>query len=309
MQIYRIKKEDLYDWCSIPMDQLESHPDSKVELIIKESRKKTMELAGNMMADEVIKNNAEGKITKWVLGSGPEDQFSTFINRVNTERISLHNLYVFHMDYGLDWNSRVFPISNTYDSPEGRMNVRFYGKIDSDLNVPPGQRIWPRLANLDYVDDKIEEMGGLDTVWAGVGYKGLVSMCESPHSPYLRITEEDYRNMKTKVAQINTDTIVASSQRVFGGCYDKISHQLVTIGFKSMLNTKRAVMMIPTGEWKQTVLRVLMFSDATIEYPVTLFPKYVPKVIVLTDKNTASHVMSRGEIVLSGENMGGKTSD
>lgn len=302
MEVYKISHEDMMKWCSIPEDQLVGHPDSKVGLKIFDSRRATMEMAGNMMADEVKKNNAEGKITKWILGSGPEDQFQTFIDRVNNERISLKNLYIFHMDFGLDWNSRTFPEGNNWHSPQGRMKVRFYGKIDPELNVPEEQRIWPTLQDLDLVDRKIEELGGVDTLWAGIGYKGLVAWCESPTNPYQRITEEMYINMKTKIVNVSYEKVVEASERVFGGCYDMIPHQAVTIGMKSMLSAKRAVCMIPTGEWKMTVLRVLMFSDATLEYPCTLLPKYIPEVVVLTDKHTATHPLSLPEIILSNEN-------
>ena len=302
MEVYRISHEDMMKWCSIPEEKLAGHPESKVDLRIFENRRATMVTAGNMMAEEVRKNNAEGKITRWILGSGPEDQFQTFIDRVNQEKISLKNLFVFHMDYGLDWNSRMFPEGNNYNSPQGRMKVRFYGKIRPELNVPEEQRIWPTLQDLDYVDNRIEELGGIDTIWAGIGYKGLVAWCESPHNPYQRITEEMYINMKTKVVSVNADKVIESSQRVFGGCYDMIPHQAVTIGMKSILTSKRAVCMIPTGEWKQTVLRVLTFSDATLEYPCTLLPKYIPEVVVLTDKHTATHPLSLPEIRLSIEN-------
>ena len=302
MKEYVIERDELFKWCSIPVDQLENHPDSKVKLTIKDTRQEAMKLAGNMMADEVIKNNAEGKPTSWVLPSGPADQFNTFIDRVNKERISLKNLTVFHMDYLLDWNSRVYPLGDYYESAHGRMLYGFYNKIDPELNVPESQRIWPRVEDLDEMDRMIEAIGGVDTVWAGVGYKGLVAFCESPHDPLERVSLEDYENMKTKIVELNYDTTIATSQRSFGGCYDRAGHQAVTIGFKSMLSAKRCVAMICTGEWKQTVLRVLMFSEPTLEYPVTLFPKHIPEVIVLADRFTATHPMSKGKIVLSAEN-------
>ena len=156
--------------------------------------------------------------------------------------------------------------------------------------------------NLVRINDKIEELGGIDTLWAGIGYKGLVAWCEAPTNPYQRVTEEMYINMKTKVVNVSYEKVVEASQRVYGGCYDMIPHQAVTIGMKSMLTSKRAVCMIPTGEWKQTVLRVLMFSDATLEYPCTLLPKYIPEVVVLTDKKTATHPLSLDEVPLSVEN-------
>ena len=98
MYEYRISREEKEKWCSIPLDQLEGHPDSKIKLILQDTRPQVAELVGNMMADELIANNVAGKITKWVLPSGPEDQYKTFIRRVNEERISLKNLYVFHID-------------------------------------------------------------------------------------------------------------------------------------------------------------------------------------------------------------------
>lgn len=143
MKEYVIERDELFKWCSIPVDQLENHPDSKVDLRIFETRQEAMRLAGNMMADEVKKNNAEGKPTSWVLPSGPADQFATFIGRVNSERISLKNLTIFHMDYLLDWNSRVYPLGDYYESAHGRMLYGFYNKIDPELNVPESQRIWP----------------------------------------------------------------------------------------------------------------------------------------------------------------------
>ena len=141
MKEYVIEREELFKWCSIPVEQLENHPDSKVNLMIKDTRKEAMIIAGNMMADEVKTNNAAGKPTSWILPSGPADQFDTFINRVNSERISLKNLTVFHMDYLLDFNSRIYPFGDYYESAHGRMFYGFYNKIDPELNVPEEQRI------------------------------------------------------------------------------------------------------------------------------------------------------------------------
>lgn len=56
-----------------------------------------------MMANEVIANNAAERPTKWVLPCGPMVQYKYFIERVNKERISLKNLFVFHMDEFLGW--------------------------------------------------------------------------------------------------------------------------------------------------------------------------------------------------------------
>ena len=38
MKEYVIERDELFKWCSIPVDQLENHPDSKVDLRIFETR-------------------------------------------------------------------------------------------------------------------------------------------------------------------------------------------------------------------------------------------------------------------------------
>ena len=289
---FKISKKQLFKWCSIPWQELQDQPGLKAKLIIKEDRPTMMQMIGNMMADEVIQNNKAGKPTKWVLPAGPTDEYDIFIARVNAERISLKNLWVFHMDDFLDWEGRPFPVADTYESLEGTMNACFYGRIDDELNVPVKQRIWPRINDLDYPDKLCEELGGIDTVWAGIGCKGLVAFCESPRRYSYRISLEEYANSKTRIVDLNEDTVVALSQRTFGGCYDRIPPRAVTIGFKIILSAKRAVYMIATGAWKQTVVRVALFSEPTLEYPVTLLPKYIPEVILACNIETADHPMS-----------------
>ena len=112
---FKISREELYRWCSIPWQDLEKQPDLKTKLVIKEDRASMMSIIGNMMADEVIQHNAEGKLTKWVLPAGPTDEYDIFIDRVNKERISLKNLWVFHMDDFLDWEGRPFPVGDTHE--------------------------------------------------------------------------------------------------------------------------------------------------------------------------------------------------
>lgn len=283
----RIDKEKLYEYCRIPVDKLENHPDARIKIKIFSEIAQVMEFAGNLMADEVIANNQAGKKTRWVLPSGPNEQYKTFIQRVNKERISLKNLHICHMDDSLDWNCRPFSLDHPKFSGEGRMNRIFYGKIDPKLNVPSEQRHVPRISNLDAMDETVEGLGGLDTVYGGLGFTGLVANCEAPRSPWTSITEEEYCQMKTRIYPINEDTIIASAQRNFGGLTHIVPQMAVTIGFKSMLKTKRVVFICTTGAWKRTAIRVLMFCEPTVEYPATLFTDKVDEVLLLTDHNTS----------------------
>lgn len=281
-----MNREEMCRWCRIPAEQLVNHPESKIQLKVYDDKNEVSVVTGNMMAEEVIENNKAGKPTKWILPAGPMGQYCYSADRVNTERISLKNVYVFHMDDFLDWQGRPFPEIDNYYSLKANMINGFYGLIDEELNIPEENRFFPSIYDIDAIDKKIEELGGVDTVYGGLGYRGLVAFCEAPDSSYYDITVEEYANSKTRIVHLNADTLISLSERDIGGFVQIVPPMAVTIGFKSMLSAKKAVFMVTTGSWKQTSVRVLMFSEPTVEYPATLFPKYVPKVIVLADTNT-----------------------
>ena len=281
-----MNREEMCRWCRIPAEQLVNHPESKIQLKVYDDKNEVSVVTGNMMAEEVIENNKAGKPTKWILPAGPMGQYRYFADRVNTERISLKNVYVFHMDDFLDWQGRPFPEIDNYYSLKANMINGFYGLIDEELNIPEENRFFPSIYDIDAIDKKIEELGGVDTVYGGLGYRGLVAFCEAPDSSYYDITVEEYANSKTRIVHLNADTLISLSERDIGVFVQIVPPMAVTIGFKSMLSAKKAVFMVTTGSWKQTSVRVLMFSEPTVEYPATLFPKYVPKVIVLADTNT-----------------------
>lgn len=284
----RIDKEQLMQWCRIPTDRLAEHPDSRISLKLFEPTEELYVYAANLMADEVIANNAAGKPTRWILPAGPNNQYTHFADRVNRERISLRNTYVFLMDEVLDFNCRPYPIDHPFFSAEGRFQKKFYDQIDPELNVPESQRFIPRYNDLETCDRVIEELGGLDTVFGGMGFRGLVAFCEPDYSPWFTVSEQEYCTMLTRIWPINPDTTIATAQRSFGGLTHHLPRLGVTIGMKSMLNTRRAVFLSATGAWKRAAVRMLMFHEPTVEYPATLFTGRVPEVILLTDPNTAA---------------------
>lgn len=291
---FKLSREQIEDWCRIPAEQLVDRRDLNMELHVEKTRAETMEYIGNLMADEVIRNNRAGRITKWILPAGPMEEYNTFIRRVNEERISLKNLYVFHMDEFLDWEGRPYPVELAYRSLRGTMLHGFYNRIDEELNVPEAQRIWPDINDIDAFDRKIEDMGGIDTIWAGIGCKGLVAFCEASHSRYYRISEEQFKNSRTRIREINEDTLVALAEREAGGFYDAIPPMAVTIGMKSVLSARRAVYMITTGAWKNTVIRIMLLCrDVTLEYPVTFMTRYIPEQVLCCDERTLDHPLSR----------------
>lgn len=292
MLTHRITQKELTQWCSIPWQELTKRDDLHAALEIRDDRATLMAEIGNLMAEELIDHNRRGISTKWVLPAGPCDEYDAFVERINREHISCRDLYVFHMDEFLDWEGRPFEVDDTYESLEGTMLACFYNRIDPDLRPDEDHRIWPRITDLDAADDLCKKLGGIDTVFAGVGATGLVAFNEAPRSYWIRPTVEEYAQSRTRIVTLNEDSMLAMAQRSFGCCLERIPPMAITLGFRVMCSAARLVCMVATGDWKQTVCRVLLLSDPTTEYPVTILTNHIPRTILYVDKQTIDHPMS-----------------
>jgi glucosamine-6-phosphate deaminase len=282
----RIPPDELFAWCKIPADQLENHPAARVKIKILPTTDDVHRLIAREMLDEIIANNRAGLPTRWILPCGPTKQYPYFLQWMKEERVSLKNVHIFHMDDGLDWEGRPLPLEHPF-SYQGWMRRNFYTPMDPALAVPEEQRHFPNVYDLDALSRGIEAVGGVDTVYGGIGYRGHIAFNEPPRSPWTTVTPEQFRNTRTRILNLNDDTMVALSQRSAGGCSHVIPPMAITIGMKDLLAAKRIRLLSDTGAWKQTVIRVLLFSQPTIEYPVT-FVQGHPDVSVVVDRVTAA---------------------
>lgn len=278
--------EELFRWCKVPPEELPHHPQAKVKLkIVPTAQAVYQEFADNLV-DEVKANNTAGRPTRWILPCGPRGQYPIFIQRVKRERISLKNVHVFHMDDHLDWQGRHLQREHPF-CYEGWMTRNFYGPIDEDLNVPVGQRHFPRVSALDEMAETTKEVGGIDSTYGGIGYRGHIAFNEPPRSPWYRISKEQFRDCTTRILHLNEDTLIALSQRGAGGCSDIVPPLVVTLGMRELLSAKRIRLYSETGAWKQTVIRILLFGKVSPEIPVTYCQEH-PDCKVIVDAATAA---------------------
>ncbi len=280
----RIDTKTFYEWCRIPVDQLENHPSAKIKVKVMEKPEDVLQWAARDLADEVKHNNEQGKITRWILPCGPTGQYPIFAQIVNKERISLKNLHVFHMDDFLDWQGRHLPL----DHPlcfKGTMTRIFYDPIDKELAVPLEQRHFPSIYDIDGLSKAIEAVGGIDTMYSGIGYRGHIAYNEPPIDPWNTITEDEFKNSKTRILKLNVDTIIAMSERTTGGLSHFIPPMAITMGMRDLLSAKRIRLISITGAWKRAILRYFIFGPTTIEYPVT-FCQGHSDLMLVADHNT-----------------------
>ena len=285
MLAYR-NSEELFEWCKIPSEELAEHPRAKVKIKIVHTPKDVYRVFADTLVEEVKRNNEAGRPTRWILPCGPRGEYPLFIEQVNRDRISLKSVNVFHMDDHLDWQGRHLPLGHPF-SLKGWMLKHFYAPIDASLNVPEGQRYFPHVSRIDEMAEKIEAVGGVDTAYGGIGYRGHVAYNEPPRSPWYRVSVDQFRNSTTRILHLNEDTLIALSHRAAGGCSDIVAPMAITLGMKELLGARRIRLYSETGAWKQTVIRILLFGHVSPEVPVTYCQEH-PDCEVTVDAATAA---------------------
>ena len=284
-----IDARKLHEWCSIPAGRLLNHPSLRVRYRqVRDSREMGETMARDLVG-EIEANNRLGRPTRAIIPCGPNCWYEPFTNLINATGTSLKNLHVFHMDECLDWQGRPLPERHPYNF-QSQMVKHFYGGIRPELSVPTEQRHWLLPSTMEKVRAAIAS-APIDIAVGGWGQDGHVAYNQARRHPYHRVTLEEIRASTIRLQENNLDTILALAHRSFGAAYQFVPPMSVTLGLRECLSAKRVRVYSDTGAWKQTALRVALFSQPTAEYPMTLLQTH-PDALVTATEETARHPIS-----------------
>ena len=276
----------LYQWCKIPAENLLNHPHLKIPLRLVKDSAEMGEIMAREFVDDIISANTEGRHFRVIVPCGPKCWYAPFVRIVNEEKVSLRNVTVFHMDECLNWQGRLLAKNDPYNF-RTFMEKHFYHGVGSEFQVPFHQRYFPEPSKIDLIKNKIAE-APIDLTIGGWGQDGHIAYNQARRHQYSSITVEQLRNSEMRIQENNMDTIIALAQRSFGAAYQFVPPMSITLGLKECLSAKKLRLYSDTASWKQTALRVALFSEETIEYPLTLAQGH-PDVLITATLETAAH--------------------
>lgn len=282
-----IKK--LYEWCSIPEKELAGRKDLKVPLRIVADADELGKVMARDLVEEIKKANEEERTFRLIVPCGPKEWYGPFTEMVNEENVSLRNVICFHMDENLDWEGKLLPKEDP-NNFRTFMERYFYGGIKEELQVLKENRHFLTPYNLKEMSRMISE-ADIDYTLGGWGQDGHVAFNQANRNPYVEVSLDDLRNSTARIQNNNNDTILALSQRGLGGAWQFMPPMSVTLGVKECMKAKKVRVYSATGAWKQTALRVALFSEPVAEYPMTLLQEH-PDALITATKETASHPIS-----------------
>jgi glucosamine-6-phosphate deaminase len=273
----------LNEWLAIPPEELEAR--SSIPLRILPTKEDVHDAFADTMFRELTEAREAGKNLSIIVPVGPTGGYPVLARLINQARLPLDHVAFFGMDNWLDWQGRALPLDNP-NNFEGQFHRLFVDRIEPALRPRPGDVIFPTPTDLDRSAREIEVRGGIATTYGGFGFQGHLAFNEPPSSRWTNISLEQFRDSMTRILPPSIDTIIAHAERSKGGNVFAVPSLAITLGMRELLSAKRIRLYTETGSWKQTILRILLFSEPTVDYPVTLVHGH-PDVEVVVDSASA----------------------
>ena len=235
------------------------------------------------LADDMISfiksQNIKGKPSRFIVPVGPVGQYPIFLNIVETERISLKNCYFFYMDENADNLGHALPAAHPL-SFEGEMRKLWLNDIDPELAIPEEQLFFPNENNINFLAKKIEEVGGIDICFGGIGIHGHIAFNEP---------EPEVESSDPRMVYLNDFTTTINAIRAgVGGNLEGFPKKAFTLGMKQILNARQIRLACRNGivlDWANTVLRLVLLGTPGSDYPCTFINQH-KDFKIYTDKDT-----------------------
>lgn len=286
---YYVDTRELRRWCAIPAGNLLGHPELRVPYRQVADSKEMGALMARELVDVIEEENKQGQPTRAIIPCGPSCWYEPFRSLVNASSVSLKRFHVFHMDECLDWQGKPLPAGHPYNF-KTFMERHFYGGIRPELAVPEDQRHWLLPATMEQVRAAIDQ-APVDITVGGWGQDGHIAYNQARRHPFHHVNLDEIANSTIRIQENNIDTIIALAQRTFGAAYQFVPPMSITLGIRECLSAKKVRVYSDTGAWKQTALRIALFSAPTPEYPMTLLQTH-PDAIITSTLETARHPIS-----------------
>ncbi len=271
--------KEIHELLSLEMAELTER--AKEHLVVLENLDELHQHFARSLADEIKQNNQQNKPTVLILPFGPVAQYPIFIEIIHKERISLENCIFFFMDEYTDING----IEVSEDHPESfRAGFkRLFADVDSSLMIPDDQLIFPTSKNIYHLKSMIDQAGGIQTCYGGIGIHGHLAFNEP---------EDGVRWTDPRLVYLNDFTVTMNAIRGnVGGDVINFPQKALTLGIKQIMNADKIRLYcrndVEEIDWANTVLRLAVLGTPGDDYPVTYIRDHIDYQVI-TDKNTAA---------------------
>ena len=223
-------------------------------------------LFADEMLNEIVAARGVGRAATLIVPVGPVDQFPILARMINERRVDCRELMLINMDEYLTDDDRLVPTEHPL-SFRGFMNRKFYDLLDPALAPSPANRVFPDPNSLTAIARLVDERGGLDACFGGIGINGHLAFNEPPE-PGVAMRVEEFAGLPTRCLDLARETRTINSVTV-GGEITVIPRRAVTVGMREILGARRLYICC-NRPWQRGVVRRALHGPITAACPASL---------------------------------------
>ncbi len=266
-------------------DPIEAVRGAKVTLHVLPDRQSVYEHFAQSIAENIQGSMRERGRCCLILPVGPTAHYPRCAQIINDLGLNLSHTTIIHMDEYLGADGQWIDASHPL-SFRGVMDTLFYHRIHPSSGKP--RVIFPHPEHLDEISRAIDDCGGVDVAYGGIGIHGHVAFNEPLLAAGTR--SASVAEFPPRVVQLNPETVVMNASRSLGGWIDAFPRAAVTIGVPQLAAARQLVLYADGGRWQRTALRMAVRGILDPSYPVTALTSRRSTEIV-TDADTAAGIL------------------
>lgn len=171
----------------------------------------------------------EGRRFVGIFPVGPMPQYAIAARMINQLRIPLHHVHTFNMDEYADQDGNTAP-ADWPGSFQKAMLESFFLNIDPELRPPMDQIHFPTTETIGGYGSMIEDLGGADVCYGGIGWCGHIAFWEADLGYEFGDDLQAYRRAGPRIVELTPMTIMQNALHSFGGDWSWVPPKAATIG-------------------------------------------------------------------------------
>lgn len=218
----------------IKKEDLSKHPNPDFKIKIVENKYFNFQKILEMF--KFIKEASDKEEKLVLLIPNPHNDYKLLANMINIFKVNCKNLWTFIIDEFVDEDEKVVPETWPQGFYYSFLN-NFYYQINKELRPPKKQVIGFTDKNVNDYGKMIEDCGGIDVSFCGVGWTGHLAYIEPGAPEFEADSLEEFLEMGPRIVTLNPISI-AQASLMRGGDWSSIPPKAVTVGPKEIMMAK-----------------------------------------------------------------------
>lgn len=231
------------------------------------------------MLETIRQAPQEGRNATLIVPVGPVDQLPVLAAMINRQQLDCREVMLINMDEYLTDDDQWIDINHPL-SFRGFMNTKFYDLLDPELAPRPENRVFPDPTDPAAIQKLIDQRGGVDVCFGGIGINGHIAFNEPPELGK-SISVEEFSALPARVLSLSRETRTINSVTV-GGEISVIPRRAVTVGMKEILASRR-LRFYCNRRWQRAVVRRALYGPLTPACPASLLRTHADAELVVAD--------------------------